>query len=144
MTLTLYKTLSANNKVDKELTDEFELGGYLRDGEFNILRPIIRVQQNVTEYNYAYVPEFGRYYFIDSVRVDRTNVFYVSLRVDVLMTYAEAIKNMFGVLSEGGERSPYLSSQLDTEVRHTLSRVDFADKFSDGEFILIATKAGVN
>lgn len=142
MKIHLYKTTSANNVVTKELTDEFVLEGALRDGEFTILRPTITVQRNVSEYNFAWVPDFKRYYFIDNVRVLREKLFAIYMRVDVLMTYGAQIRLLTGETDEMEGGNPYLSSQLDVEVRKDIERVSFENNFTTGDYIIIAVRAG--
>lgn len=142
MQIILYKTSSANNVVSKELTDEYVLEGTIRDGEFTILRPTISVQRNVSGYNFAYIPDFKRYYFIDNVRVVRENLFTVYMRCDVLMTYADKIRQMVGEVKEMDGANPYLSSQLDVEVRKTIERVSFENNFTNGDYIIVALRAG--
>lgn len=142
MQIILYKTTSANNVVSKELTDEYVLEGTIRDGEFTILRPTVSVQRNVAGYNFAYIPDFNRYYFIDNVRVVRENLFTVYMRCDVLMTYSDKIRQMVGEVKEMDGANPYLSSQLDVEVRKTIERISFENNFTTGDYIIVALRAG--
>lgn len=144
MQIILYKTMSANNVVTKELTDELVLDGTIRDGEFTILRPTVGVQRNVSEYNFAYIPAFKRYYFIDNVRVVREKLFTIYMRCDVLMTYGEQIRQLVGEVSEVEGGNPYLSSQLDVEVRQTIERVSFENNFTTGDYIIVALRVGEN
>jgi len=99
MTLNLYKTISEVNKVTKTLTDEISLTGTLRDAS-SVMNPRIRIEEdNISDYNYAYIPEFGRYYFITNIDSIRNNIWDVSMRCDVLMTYADEIKNNTAVIA---------------------------------------------
>ena len=41
------------------------------------------------EFNYAYIPQFNRYYFVSSVSTAATGLYVVSLVVDVLMSFKE-------------------------------------------------------
>lgn len=99
MTINLYKTLSEVNKVTKILTDEISLTGTLRDVS-SVMNPRIRIEEdNIADYNYAYIPEFGRYYFITNIDSIRNNIWEVAMRVDVLMTYADEIKANTAVIA---------------------------------------------
>ena len=66
MKVILYKTVSEKNRITKVLTDEVTLNGALRDAS-SVVSPSILVQQEVIGYNYAYIPEFGRHYFINNI-----------------------------------------------------------------------------
>lgn len=98
-TISLFKTASENNRVVKTLTDEKQLSGELRN-QTSILNPSIRIESadNISTYNYAYIPEFGRYYYITDITSVRTNCWIISLRCDVLMSYSNQIKAITGVV----------------------------------------------
>ena len=83
------------NKVNKITSDGVELDGELRDGA-DVVNPAILVKRKVDDicgYNYAYIPKFKRWYFINNVQSYRNNLSVISMTVDVLMTYREAIMN---------------------------------------------------
>lgn len=98
-TISLFKTNSENNRVVKTLTDEKQLSGELRN-QTSVLNPSIRIESadNISVYNYAYISEFGRYYYITDIVSVRTNCWVVSLRCDVLMSYKDEIKTITGVV----------------------------------------------
>lgn len=98
-TISLFKTNSENNRVVKTLTDENQLSGELRN-QTSVLNPSIRIEStdNISTYNYAYISEFGRYYYITDIMSVRTNCWIVSLRCDVLMSYKDEIKTITGVV----------------------------------------------
>lgn len=89
MTITLYHTNDNPKTVDKTLTDaSSEQYATLRDA-VDILRPVLRIQRTVTldQYNYVEIPAFGRYYFIESITVDRTGLSELQCVVDPLMSH---------------------------------------------------------
>lgn len=98
-TISLFKTDSENNRVVKTLNDEKQLFGELRN-QTSVLNPSIRIESadNISTYNYAYISEFGRYYYITDIVSVRTNCWVVSLRCDVLMSYKDEIKTITGVV----------------------------------------------
>lgn len=99
MTIKLYKTPSEVNKVTKVLNDELELTGELRESS-SVITPTIKIEDDdLTDYNYAYIPEFGRYYFITNITSVRNNLWELAMRVDVLMTYADEIKANTAVIA---------------------------------------------
>ena len=99
MTIKLYKTPSEVNKVTKALNDELSLTGELRESS-SVITPNIKIEDDdLTDYNYAYIPEFGRYYFITNITSVRNNLWELAMRVDVLMTYATEIKANTAVIA---------------------------------------------
>ena len=141
-TISLYKTASENNRVVKMLTDEKQLSGELRN-QTSVLNPSIRIESadNISTYNYAYIPEFGRYYYITDIVSVRTNCWTVSLRCDVLMSYKDEIQGLNVILNNTQETglSNYLASPNWVNLVKTKTDIKvFPSGLSEqGEFILI-------
>ena len=141
-TISLFKTASENNRVVKVLTDEKQLSGELRN-QTSVLNPNIRIESadNISTYNYAYILEFGRYYYITDIVSVRTNCWVVSLRCDVLMSYKDEIQSMNVILNNTQETglSNYLASPNWVNLVKTKTDIKvFPSGLSEqGEFILI-------
>ena len=93
MTITLYNTGSEKNAVNKSLTEVMTLTGTLRESS-SIVDPVIHISgdSTITGANYAYIPEFGRYYFVTEIESVRNGLWRVHMHVDVLYTYRAQIK----------------------------------------------------
>ena len=141
-TISLFKTASENNRVVKVMTDEKQLSGELRN-QTSVLNPNIRIESadNISTYNYAYISEFGRYYYITDIVSVRTNCWVVSLSCDVLMSYKDEIQSMNVILNNTQETglSNYLSSPNWVNLVKTKTDIKvFPSGLSEqGEFILI-------
>lgn len=141
-TISLFKTNSENNRVVKTLTDEKQLSGELRN-QTSVLNPSIRIESadNISAYNYAYISEFGRYYYVTDIVSVRTNCWVVSLRCDVLMSYKDEIQGLNVILDNTQETglSNYLSSPNWVNLVKTKTDIKvFPSGLSEqGEFILI-------
>lgn len=141
-TISLFKTASENNRVVKVLTDEKQLSGELRN-QTSVLNPNIRIESadNISTYNYAYISEFGRYYYITDIVSVRTNCWVVSLRCDVLMSYKDEIQSINVILNNTQETglSNYLASPNWVNLVKTKTDIKvFPSGLSEqGEFILI-------
>ena len=94
MEIRLYNSSDETNKINKTLTNEIVLNGTLKD-ETSVMNPIILIEaNNLTQYNYCYIPLFKRYYFIKDITVVRNNLFRLFLDIDVLMSYKNDILNL--------------------------------------------------
>lgn len=144
MNILLYKTTNANNDLNKTISDKVELVGALRDAS-SIIAPSILIQSNPIGYNYAYIPEFGRYYYIKNITTFRKGAYIVDLKCDVLMSFKDEILNMSGIVSRLTTGSPYVQRDVLCKVTETHKRIDFpATPFTrNGTYILIA-KGGVD
>ena len=104
---------SEPNKVTKDLTDLLTLTGELKQ-ECSILDPVILIacdMADVTGCNYMTIPACGRQYFVNTIRSIRNGLVEFSAHVDVLSTYATAIKANKAIIRKQ-ERDPYWNLYL--------------------------------
>ena len=102
MTIKFYNNLSDKVVVDKNITQiGNDMTGTLRD-DCSIVDPVIKVEgivgSNLASCNYAYIEEFGRYYYITNI-VCSGKLFEVHMHVDVLMSYKSGIRSNSAVIS---------------------------------------------
>ena len=145
MQINFYKNSSEKNKIGKFLSSVLTLNGNLRD-ECSITSPSILVEAtSLVDYNYCYIPEFKRYYFISDITSVRNNLWRVSLKCDVLESFKSDILNLSCIVDKQQNQS--YSNNIDDG-----SYINRADSFveianyqngfnSSGEFILITAGA---
>lgn len=94
MVLNIYTTSDDTRIVNKTLTAVTNVTAIPVDN-ISILNPafIIEYNPNILTANYCYIPEFGRYYYINNVSVITGNRMIIDCNVDVLKTYANDIGN---------------------------------------------------
>lgn len=99
MTLKLYKNKSDKNVVNKTITQYgADISGTLRD-DCSIINPVIAIQGlSDLKVNYAYITEFGRYYYINNI-VCKGKLYELHMHVDVLMSFGTEILNNTAVIS---------------------------------------------
>lgn len=95
MNIVLYKNASDNNTIGKSLSGALTLSGALRD-ESSVISPSFRLTSasNISQYNYAYIESFGRYYYIKGITVERTGVWTLDLECDVLESFKAEILSL--------------------------------------------------
>ena len=140
MTITFYNNASERNAVTKNLTELATLTGSLRE-ESSIIDPKITIASmtgSIKDVNYAYIPEFGRYYFINDITSVRNGVWRISMHVDVLMTYAEAIRNNSAIIQRNeNEYDLKLNDGLFVTQQNPRKSVhQFPAGFTDFDFVL--------
>lgn len=91
MTIHWYKQTQPKNRLYRTLTGHLESTGHLIEG-CNVINPIIKMSYNAYQVNinYAYIPDFGRYYFITDYKIEGDTI-YIFMHVDVLQTYKQII-----------------------------------------------------
>lgn len=146
MEITLYKTSEENNKIDKTLSEPYNMTGSLRN-ESSVIRPSILIEiENPTKYNYMYIPDFGRYYFIKEMTAVRTNLWRLDCEVDVLKSYANEIKTLTVIIDKNKDYSrtnQYLDDgSFIIENKNTIEIKNFSSGFNDeASYVLVTAGA---
>lgn len=101
MELNLFTCTAENERVDKTdyITNRFVMNGSLRD-QSSVIDPVIMIEKNnptLYDYNYMYIPEFKRWYYINDIISVRNSLWEIHAHVDVLYTWGADIKRMNGV-----------------------------------------------
>lgn len=115
----LYKNSAEPNKVDKtaELSTVGTISGVLRQ-ECSLINPEIIIQYDKPpDFNYCYIANFGRYYYVENIVSMRQNLWRVRLRCDVLMTYKTQILNLTARIAR--QQYTYSYRQIDSEIPFT-------------------------
>lgn len=105
MTITLGNYQGEKNKINKEFAEGWSESGTLREGS-DILNPSVLIEASpdtICGFNYAYIPEFKRWYYIQNVSAFRNGLTVISLAVDVLMTYKESIMNSSAIITRSSK-----------------------------------------
>ena len=142
MDIKLYYNTSDNRTIRKNLINEYSISGKLRES-CDLINPVLTIQQyKVIRYNYAYIPEFHRYYFINKVTSISRNLWRVELEVDPLMSFKGDILALQVVVDKQSSDSigdEYIDDGSLIADNYTFKSVyNFNKGFNDhGEYILI-------
>lgn len=142
MIITFYNNLSERKVIKKTLTNALNLSGTLREAT-SVTNPIITVESTVVivGYNYCYIPDFSRYYFVVDAKTMRNNIWAITLKVDVLMSFKEAILNTPAIIDHTTERDTtnYMTSDVwQSLVKDKTDIINFSNGLSEsGGYVLI-------
>lgn len=93
MQITFYHQTTPLNNLSRNLTQSASMTGTLKEG-CDILNPDIRVNFNsgfITNANYAYIPDFGRYYYFREPPTIEGDFMIIHLHADALYNYKELV-----------------------------------------------------
>lgn len=149
---------SAMNVVDKEFIQLFSAQGTLK-APSSIIDPVVTILLSNSdevrmEFNYAYIPAFGRYYYITNIVasagvVDDTSqtspnphqLWEIHMHVDVLMSFKDQIRvqsavvarqeNTYNLMLDDGFFMTYQNPKLQTKL------FSVPDPFETQEFVLV-------
>ena len=101
ITIDLYNVSDDNEKVNKTLGTAKEFTSSTIKEQTDVTNITLRIQttDNLSGYNYAYVSEYGRYYFIDRIETTPTGYWVLSCRCDVLMSFKSDLLNLHGTIT---------------------------------------------
>lgn len=92
MIVNLYECKDDKRKLNKTLVSKGTCDIQLRD-RVNVINPIMSIPLRSDTFNYCYIEDLGRYYYVDSVEYNK-NLMILHLSVDVLMSYKDYINNL--------------------------------------------------
>ena len=140
MVITLYNNASEKNKISKSLTVVETLTGSIKESS-SIIRPEITIERATpTGFNYCYIDEFDRYYFVNDVTVIRDNIMRLSLYVDVLESFKTEILSQNVIIDKNtNDIDKYLPDEnWLVNVKTKTDIINFSNGLLEsGEFILI-------
>lgn len=147
MDIFLYKTESAPNVVDKNLTEVEHYTSVRLLDDTSVLTPTIEVRESTIiddlwSINYFYIPKFKRYYFVTDLTAT-AGMFQISGRVDVLRTYKSEINLSSQIVTrQQNLQDKYLhDSMIPISDKQEVQEVEFGKTFDDSNslFILVTT-----
>lgn len=145
MTLKLYKTLDKREKLNKTLTNETIVRGTLKN-KVSVINPTIllhNINLNFTDFNYCYITEFDRYYFIDDLNIENASLFELKLSEDVLMSFNADIKKMTVEVAQGSIFNADKVECETTEKKTLTNTIDLLNPFSSTGYLYMTTIKGV-
>lgn len=148
MQLYLYTTSDEHEKINKNVSRETLVNFSVKE-ETNILQPVIFISgslDNITSFNYAHVPDWKRYYYITNCEIVRTNMYRLTLKVDVLMSHKTGILNNKAILkrSEMIYDSYLQNSNIKMEAYKQIQTKSFNYTFVPETSLLLTTLGGAS
>ena len=117
MNIKLMKTVSSFNSIDKKIESESLFEGCKLLESTNIINPTVILGgfsdiENVSQFNYCYIPKFKRYYFISDIKNMTGGRISIEMHVDVLKTYkASILDSQQLIIAENDKGKMYLSNR---------------------------------
>lgn len=106
VSVTFYNCGDDKRVMSKTLTTGISATAELYDPT-SVTNPRLRVSYNASllTYNYMYIAQFGRYYFITNVTTDSGGALIIEGAVDVLQTYKTEIAGLSAIVVRGARKN---------------------------------------
>lgn len=125
------------NKISKTMSNVTEFQCTVKKSEgINVMTPVILLNtSDIVNYNYCYIPDFKRYYYIKSININNTGLWEVELNEDVLMSFKTGILASTAMLARSTTHRNYFLKDVSlpvTDKTLTWTR-EFPNSPFDGE-----------
>lgn len=140
MTVDIQYSASEPNRVNKQILTLTRLNGTLRNNS-DTINPEILIEGNIEDVagaNYLTIYSFKRHYFIKSIESIRNGLYMIKAHVDVLTTFATAIKGNSGIIRrQANDYNLYLYDGIFKVYQNPIVETyEFPQGFSGHMFIL--------
>jgi len=147
MQIDLFNCKAERNRVNKSgfLSARFTLDGTLKDNT-SITNPVITIEKTSNPvsyaYNYMYISQFGRWYFIDDIVNIHNNIWEIHASCDVLFSFMNDIKSSYGVIdkyeNQGTSNVYFDDGSFIMDARKDVQVMEFPNGLNEtGSYILI-------
>lgn len=144
MQIKLYNTTDDKDHLTKTFNNELVINGTLREA-CNILDPAFELEYNaaILGKNYAYIPDFGRYYYLGAPTVNGKTI-RVKMHCDVLFSHKNGIMNSEALVLRSQQGDAYRVDNRATQTeRVQWSSLDLGAAFNPGSaYILVKGVTG--
>ena len=143
MIISLYNTNDSEIVLEKTLSNKVDYNIKMKD-RASILTPTIVLKSDVLiNSNYAFIPSFNRYYYIENIEVFPNDIYNLTLKCDVLMSFKDDILNSNANIINQTEYNKYYNFNYASEVKKEVDIYNSNVTFSDDKSTILCTIGGV-
>lgn len=144
MTVIFYKYNGIKNKINKTLSEGLTLNDVIIQNDFDITDSELLIKNTNfnSEYNYCYIQDLERYYFIENVERMNGTIYKIRVLVDVLKSYATQIENINAIITKS-ENPDNNFVNCEVSENYTNKVIPLNDNFNhNGNLILVTSLGG--
>ena len=143
MTVIFYKYNGIKNKINKTLTDGLTINDVIIQNDFYITDFDLLIKNNNynTEYNYCYIQDLGRYYFIEGIERMNGSIYKIRVTVDVLKSFSSQIENINAIIVKSENPN---DNFVNCEKSETFENevINLTDNFNHSGNLILVTSLG--
>ena len=143
MTVIFYKYVGIKNKINKTLENGLTVNDVIIRNDFDItaFELLIKDTNFNSEYNYCYIQDLGRYYFIESVERMNGTIYKIRLSVDVLKSFSTQIENINAIIVKS-ENPDNDFVDCEKSENYTSEVINLTDNFNHSGNLILVTSLG--
>lgn len=143
MTVIFYKYNGIRNKINKTLADGLTVNDVIIQNDFDItdFELLIKNSNYNQEYNYCYIQDLGRYYFIESIERMNGTIYKIRVTVDVLKSFSSQIENINAIIVKSENPN---DNFVNCEKSETFENevINLTDNFNHSGNLILVTSLG--
>lgn len=143
MLMKLYTTKTPNNTIGKVLENETEYNIKFKAQADRTKPVVVLMSEIMIDFNYAYIPDFNRYYFVESIEVTPNKIYNISLRCDVLESFKNDILESSGFVNQQTTPNKYYNSDYQTEIKKEVDVIKSNVTLDTTKSTILVTIGGV-
>lgn len=143
MLMKLYTTKTPNNTIGKVLENETEYNIKFKSQADRTKPVVVLMSETMIDFNYAYIPDFNRYYFVESIEVTPNKIYNISLRCDVLESFKNDILESSGFVNQQTTPNKYYNSDYQTEIKKEVDVIKSNVTLDTTKSTILVTIGGV-
>ena len=143
MTVIFYKYNDIKNKINKTLENGLTVNDVVIQNDFDItaFELLIKDINFNSEYNYCYIQDLERYYFIESVERMNGSIYKIRLTVDVLKSFSTQIENINAIITKS-ENPDNNFVNCEVSENYTSEVIHMTDNFNHSGNLILVTSLG--
>ena len=143
MTVIFFKYNDIKNKINKTLENGLTVNDVVIQNDFDItdFELLIKNSDFNSEYNYCYIQDLGRYYFIESVEKMNGTIYRIRVSVDVLKSFSMQIENINAVITKS-ENPDDNFVDCEKSENYTSEVINLTDNFNHSGNLILVTSLG--
>ena len=143
MTVIFYKYNDIKNKINKTLENGLTVNDVVIQNDFDItsFELLIKDTNFNSEYNYCYIQDLGRYYFIESVERMNGSIYKIRITVDVLKSFSTQIENIQAIIVKS-ENPDDNFVDCEKSENYTSEVINLTDNFNHSGNLILVTSLG--
>ena len=143
MTVIFYKYDGIKNKINKTLSSGLTVNDVIIQNDFDITNFDLLIKNSSfnIEYNYCFIPNLNRYYFIENIEKMNGSIYKIKITVDVLKSFSTQIENINAIITKS-ENPDDNFVDCEKSENYTSEVINLTDNFNHSGNLILVTSLG--
>ena len=143
MTVIFYAYNGIKNKINKTLSSGLTINDVIIQNDFDITNfdLLIKNSNFNLEYNYCFIPDLNRYYFIENIEKMNGSIYKIRITVDVLKSFSSQIENINAIITKS-ENPDNNFVDCEKSENYTSEVINLTDNFNHSGNLILVTSLG--